>query len=185
MRSDHARRIAVLIFFDARQFFTATTAVGGDLDRPPDVPGCWCCVDGTARVVIGTSPGAPKTQQANLLCMQTQPIDAVAPAEQRAVARLFSVLADPTRVALVELLLERPRTVRELVNATCVPRGRVSNHLACLRWCGFATSERSGRDVVYRIADRRIRRVLAQGRQLADERAEHLASCQRIGPDWI
>lgn len=126
-------------------------------------------------------------QQANLLHMVAQPVSqlAAAPEDQAAVARLFSVLADPTRVALLELLLIRPRTVRELVEATGAPRGRVSNHLACLRWCGFATSERSGRAVTYRVADRRVQRVLRQGRELADERAEHLASCQRIGPDWI
>jgi DNA-binding transcriptional ArsR family regulator len=139
------------------------------------------------RANRGTVPVHEVKQQGILLHMATQSATAgaTAPEDQLAVARLFSVLADPTRVALLELLLERPRTVRELVEATGAPRSRVSNHLACLRWCGFATSERSGRDVIYRVADGRVGRVLTQGRHLADERAEHLASCRRIGPDWI
>ena len=119
--------------------------------------------------------------------MTAQPVDefSVAIEDQFAVARLFSVLADPTRVALIELLLERPHTVHELVTATGAPRGRVSNHLACLRWCGFVTAERTGREVIYQVTDRRVRRVLAQGRAMAAGRAKHLASCRRIGPDWI
>ena len=35
-----------------------------------------------------------------------------------ATARLFRVLSDPTRVAILELLMERPHNVSELVDAT-------------------------------------------------------------------
>ncbi len=56
---------------------------------------------------------------------------------------------------------------------------------ACLKWCGLATSERRGREVVYRITDPRVRQLLDLSRALDKERSEHLASCTRIGPDWI
>jgi ArsR family transcriptional regulator, cadmium/lead-responsive transcriptional repressor len=100
-------------------------------------------------------------------------------------ARFFRVLGDPTRLAILELLLDRPRTVSELVDALAVRQSKVSNHLACLRWCRFVEAERAGRQVTYRVADRRVRRVLEHGRQLADEHCEHLATCRRIGPDWV
>ena len=100
-------------------------------------------------------------------------------------ARLFRVLGDPTRLAVLELLLDRPRTVSQLVDALGVSQSKMSNHLACLRWCHFVETERAGRVVTYRVADRRVRRVLEQGRQLADEHCEHLVSCGRIGPDWV
>lgn len=100
-------------------------------------------------------------------------------------ARFFRVLGDPTRLRILELLLERPHTVSELVEATGAPQSRVSNHLACLRWCRFAESERRGRQVTYRVADPRIARLLALSRELTAEHCEHLASCRRIGPDWI
>ncbi|HEY3095272.1 MAG TPA: metalloregulator ArsR/SmtB family transcription factor [Acidimicrobiia bacterium] len=100
-------------------------------------------------------------------------------------ARFFRVLGDPTRLAILELLLERPRTVSELVDVLAVRQSKVSNHLACLRWCRFVEAERAGRQVTYRVADRRVRRVLEHGRQLADEHCEHLATCRRIGPDWV
>ncbi len=102
-----------------------------------------------------------------------------------ATARFFRVLGDPTRLRILELLLEGPRTVAELAAAAGAPRARVSNHLACLRWCGFAEAERRGRQVIYRAADPRLAGLLAAARPLIGDRAAHLASCQRIGPDWI
>ena len=102
-----------------------------------------------------------------------------------ATARFFRVLSDPTRLAIVELLLDQPRTVSELVETLDCPQSRVSNHLACLRWCEFVDTERDGRQVTYRIQERRVRKLIDAARTMAAEHCEHLASCQRLGPDWI
>jgi len=100
-------------------------------------------------------------------------------------ARFFRVLGDPTRLRILELLVAAPRTVSELVGATGVRQSRVSNHLACLRWCGFVEAERQGRHVAYRIADPRLGQLLEAAGPLVVDHVEHLASCRRIGPDWI
>lgn len=112
---------------------------------------------------------------------------ALAPTSDLALAsaRFFRVLGDPTRLTILELLLERPHTVSELVEATGAPQSRVSNHLACLRWCRFVEADRQGRQVTYRVADPRIGRLLDHSRELTQEHCEHLATCRRIGPDWI
>jgi len=102
-----------------------------------------------------------------------------------ATARFFRVLSDPTRLAILELLGERPRTVSELVVALDCPQSRVSNHLACLRWCEFVDTERQGRQVTYRIREERVQALIEAARAMATEHCEHLASCTRIGPDWI
>jgi DNA-binding transcriptional ArsR family regulator len=102
-----------------------------------------------------------------------------------ATARFFRVLSDPTRLAILELLLARPRTVSELVDALEVPQSRVSNHLACLRWCEFVDTDRVGRQVTYRIREPRVRRLIESARAMATEQCDHLASCKRIGPEWI
>jgi ArsR family transcriptional regulator len=102
-----------------------------------------------------------------------------------ATARFFRVLSDPTRLQILDLLLEMPRTVSELVEALDCPQSRVSNHLACLRWCDFVDGERQGRRVTYRIRDERVRKLVDAARSMAAEHCEHLVSCQRIGPDWI
>ena len=105
--------------------------------------------------------------------------------ETAALARYFRVLGDPTRVRILQALLEGERSVSELVAIAGAPQSRVSNHLACLRWCRFVEAERSGRRVAYRIADPRVREVLEVARSLSAEHCEHLASCRRIGPAWI
>lgn len=100
-------------------------------------------------------------------------------------ARFFRVLGHPTRLGILERLLERPHSVSELVEALDASQSRVSNHLACLRWCGFVETERHGRQIIYRLCDPRIRDVLDAARGLAADHCAHLASCTRIGPDWI
>jgi DNA-binding transcriptional ArsR family regulator len=105
--------------------------------------------------------------------------------DTEALSRYFRVLADPTRLRIVEALLERERTVSELVDLLKAPQSRVSNHLACLRWCRVVDSERRGRTVVYRVSDERVANILDLAASLAEPNCDHLASCKRIGPEWI
>ena len=112
-------------------------------------------------------------------------ITAAVPELDLASARLFRVLGDPTRLRILELLLDGPRSVRELIDQLGCSRSRVSNHLACLRWCGFAEADRSGRTLIYSIRDARVGSVLAVAREMASDHCHHLASCTRIGPDWV
>jgi len=100
-------------------------------------------------------------------------------------ARYFRVLGDPTRLQMLAALLARERTVADLVSIVGAPRSRISNHLACLKWCRFVTARRRGRHVVYDVADPRIGDLLALVKGLSDERCHHLARCGRIGPEWI
>ena len=105
--------------------------------------------------------------------------------DHEALSRFFRVLGDPTRLRIVEALLEHERTVSELVELIGAPQSRISNHLACLRWCRFVESERLGRTVAYRIADERVAALIDLAVSLAEPNCDHLASCKRIGPDWI
>lgn len=92
-------------------------------------------------------------------------------------AKFFRGLGDPTRVKIVQILLEQPRTVSELVDLLGSPQGRVSSHLGCLRWCGFVEGVREGRSVTYRVADERVRGLLEMAQALLQENAERVASC--------
>ncbi len=116
------------------------------------------------------------------LTTEVRPIGQVEP---EALARHFRALGDPTRLRILEALLEGERTVSELVALIGAPQSRVSNHLACLKWCRLAEGERRGRRIVYRVSDPRLAELLALSRQVAAEHAEHLVTCKRIGPDWI
>lgn len=100
-------------------------------------------------------------------------------------ARFFRVLGDPTRLAILHYLLIEPHSVSDLTAKLGIAQSRVSNHLACLRWCRFVTAERDGRRVIYSVADRRLEPLIAAASEVASENRDHLASCHRIGPEWI
>ena len=104
-----------------------------------------------------------------------------APTEPELLAKYFRVFADPSRVRILELLeAERELAVGELVERLELPQPSVSNHLACLRWCGFVDTRREHRTVYNRIADRKVSRVISLSRELLANNAEHVAACRRI-----
>lgn len=97
------------------------------------------------------------------------------------VAKYFRGLGDPTRLRILDLLeQEGELTVGELVARLGLPQPKVSNHLACLRWCGFVEGRRVGRAVVNRLADGRVMQMLELGRALLADNADHVARCCRI-----
>jgi len=103
------------------------------------------------------------------------------PTEPDLVAKYFKVLSDPARVRVLELLGERGEmSVGELTVALGLGRTNVSNHLGCLRWCGFVQTRREHRTVHYRIADPRVTELLSLGAALLAENAEHVAACRRV-----
>jgi DNA-binding transcriptional ArsR family regulator len=107
-----------------------------------------------------------------------------APAETDLVAKYFRGLGDPTRLRILELLrAEGELTVGELVERLGLSQPNVSNHLACLRWCGFVEARREHRTVVNKISDRRVVRMLDLAHALLADNAEHVATCCRIGDD--
>jgi DNA-binding transcriptional ArsR family regulator len=97
-------------------------------------------------------------------------------------AKFVRGLADVNRLRIVRYLLGGPRSVGEIVSWLGVPQSRISNHLACLKWCGYVTAQRDGRSIIYRIADERVREVLRLTQAIVAENAARIASCVRI-PD--
>ena len=104
-----------------------------------------------------------------------------APVETDLVAKYFRALGDPTRLRILELLREDAElSVGELVGRLGVSQPKVSNHLACLRWCGFVETRREHRVVYYRIADERVEGLLGLAQGLLADNEEHVAACCRI-----
>jgi len=103
------------------------------------------------------------------------------PTEPDLVAKYFKVLSDPARVRVLEMLGERGEmSVGELTEALGLGRTNVSNHLGCLRWCGFVHTRREHRTVHYRVADQRVTELLGLGSALLGDNAEHVAACRRV-----
>ena len=103
------------------------------------------------------------------------------PARTDLVAKYFRGLGDPTRLRILELLRDKGElSVGELVERLGLPQPQVSNHLACLRWCGFVEARREHRTVYNRIADERVSQMVELAAALLEENEEHVAACCRI-----
>src|ERR671931_2097266 len=104
-----------------------------------------------------------------------------APVETDLVAKYFRGLGEPTRLRILELLRDEGElSVGELVERLGVAQPKVSNHLACLRWCGFVEARRDQRAVFNRIADERVVAMLDLAEALLADNEEHVAACCRI-----
>jgi ArsR family transcriptional regulator, zinc-responsive transcriptional repressor len=69
---------------------------------------------------------------------------------------LLRALAAPLRIAIVLQLCHSARCVHELVDALDVPQPLVSQHLRILKTAGVVAGTRSGREVIYRLADHHL-----------------------------
>jgi DNA-binding transcriptional ArsR family regulator len=103
-----------------------------------------------------------------------------APGESDLLAKYFRVLGDPTRLRILALVSDQERSVGELARLLDEAQTKVSNHLACLRWCGFVATRREHRTIHYRLADERVAAVVELGRALLHDNAEHVAVCRRV-----
>jgi ArsR family transcriptional regulator, cadmium/lead-responsive transcriptional repressor len=104
-----------------------------------------------------------------------------APSRTEVLAKYFRGLGDPTRLRVLQLLDEAGElSAGELVKRLDMPQATVSTHLGCLRWCGFVTTRRKDRSVIYRLADPRVSELVAIAASLLEDNAEHVACCRTI-----
>ncbi len=94
-------------------------------------------------------------------------------------ARLFRGFGDPSRLSILEVLLDGPRNVSEIVQATQLTQPNVSNHLRCLRECGLVAAEQQGKFALYRLSDDRVGDLLALGESLLADVARGVYECTR------
>ncbi|GJL66295.1 MAG: hypothetical protein NPIRA05_12660 [Nitrospirales bacterium] len=67
-------------------------------------------------------------------------------------AEKLKALADTTRLAVLESLLDQPKLVSELMSLLDIEQSLLSHHLAHLREAGLVQSVRKGKTVRYQLA---------------------------------
>jgi len=67
-------------------------------------------------------------------------------------ANKLAVLADPTRLAVLEVLLNGPCNVKEINQQVRVAQNLLSHHLKVLREADLVISQRDGKGVKYALA---------------------------------
>lgn len=76
--------------------------------------------------------------------------------DEDALSRLGTALADDSRRRILLRLACGPAYPAELASELGLGRANTSNHLTCLRGCGFVVAEPEGRRVRYELADHRL-----------------------------
>jgi len=102
---------------------------------------------------------------------------------RQVLAKFFRALGDPTRLALLEFLVEDAHTVGECMEHVGLSQGRVSAHLGCLADCGYVVARPAARNTFYRVADPRVAELVLLARSLAADNTAALADCARIDID--
>ena len=82
---------------------------------------------------------------------------------------VFRMLADPTRVRILWVLLDQERSVNEISEVLGKPQSAVSQHLAKLRLARLVLPRRQGVQVFYQVANDHVRQLVAD----AVHHAEH------------
>jgi DNA-binding transcriptional ArsR family regulator len=85
---------------------------------------------------------------------------------------VFRMLADPTRVRLLWLLLDDEAPVLQLAGTVGKPQAAVSQHLAKLRMARLVRTRREGTQVFYRVENDHVARLVRD----AVFNAEHAGS---------
>ncbi len=110
-------------------------------------------------------------------------VESIPLADTELLARLFRALGDATRLRILELLLEEGELHQmEIVRRLGATQARVSEHMACLTWCGFVETRTEGRKTLYSPANRQVRGLLDRAKRFLEQNEAQIASCRRIDP---
>ncbi len=112
-----------------------------------------------------------------------QPEDLVQPSEDvehlELLAKWFRGLDDPVRLGILEILRSGEKSVEELCEELGMKQPRISNHLACLRWCGFVATRRRAQRIFYRLADPNVSAILVLAHASVARNAARVFTCTR------
>ena len=96
-------------------------------------------------------------------------------------AKLFRGLSDVSRLTVLEALRDGPLCAGEIVERTSLSQPNASMHLGCLAECGMVRWERQGRFVYYKLADKRVVKLLERADDLLSLVSPLIEACSRYG----
>lgn len=72
---------------------------------------------------------------------------------------IFQAIADPTRRAIIGLIVLQAMTPNAIAEKFDSTRQTVSKHIKVLQECGLVTSEQKGREIYYQIHPKKLKEV--------------------------
>lgn len=90
------------------------------------------------------------------------------------VSRIGKVFSSPKRLELIELLCQGEKTVEMLASEASISVKLTSSHLRELRMAHLVETERQGKNIYYRLADKSVADLWVQIHTLAEDRLTEL-----------
>ncbi len=116
----------------------------------------------------------PELETCEFLCVHQDTVDAVrenipAPEELTAMAELFKLFGDPTRLKILCSLLRHELCVCDLATLIGMNQSAVSHQLRLLKQGRLVKSRREGKTIFYSLADDHVETMVAQGMEHISE----------------
>ena len=89
--------------------------------------------------------------------------------EMSALADLFKIFGDTTRLRILFTLFDDERSVSEIAQILNMTQSAVSHQLAVLRTSKLVGSRRDGKQIFYFLADEHVHTIVAVGREHIEE----------------
>ena len=80
-----------------------------------------------------------------------------------AISELFKGFADPTRVHILYLLVERELCVNDIAEAVEISQSAISHQLRLLKQMHLIKFRREGKNILYSLADDHVKTILQMG----------------------
>ena len=78
-------------------------------------------------------------------------------------SEFYKTLGDPTRVRILDVLLNKPLCVNELSEILNISQSAISHQLKNLRKSNLVKSEKNGKNVIYSISDDHVKIIIEYG----------------------
>ncbi len=92
-------------------------------------------------------------------------------------AKMFRGFGDITRLSILELLKDDEKTVTQVAKSLKQSQSNISNHLACLSECGLVTNRRDGKNRIYKLADKKVKKLLNESDKILSDIAIGIYTC--------
>lgn len=94
-------------------------------------------------------------------------------------AKLFKGFADQSRLLILAVISDGPKTVTEIVDNTKLSQPNTSAHLACLLECGLIRKEKKGREVFYEVSSKEVSAIIRQAQKVLKQHSKEIYNCTR------
>ena len=78
-------------------------------------------------------------------------------------SEFFKIFADPTRLRILEVLINKPLCVNDISEKLNITQSAISHQLKYLRTSNLVKTEKVGKNVFYNISDNHIKIILEYG----------------------